>query len=221
MKFQDFENIIDNKFMGNIIITYSHNNEITIDVNKNIFLDFCKLLINNNKLKLTTLVDVSCVDYLDYGNNYWATIDSSNMGFSRGHKSNLSYFLYMKKRFSISYHLLSCIFNFRVRLRVFLDLNNISIPSVVDLWPTADWHEREIYDFFGIIFTNHPNLVRILTDYNFEGHPLRKDFPLTGEYEIRYDENENKIIREISSIKRVINTPKIIRKDFRYRSKIK
>ena len=91
------------------------------------------------------------------------------------------------------------------------------VPSVVDLWSTANWHEREIYDLFGVIFLGHPNLIRILTDYGFEGHPLRKDFPLTGKYEIRYDENKQKIIREASLIKRVINTPKIIRKDFRYK----
>ena len=91
------------------------------------------------------------------------------------------------------------------------------VPSVASLWSTANWHEREVYDLFGVIFEGHPNLIRILTDYGFEGHPLRKDFPLTGEYEIRYDENKEKIVREASLIKRVINTPKVVRKDFRYK----
>ncbi len=217
MNFKDVENVISNKFAKNIVIMRSYSNEITIDVNKDILLDFCKFLRDDDNLKLSALVDLSGVDYLDYGNSYWETNTSSSTGFCRGHKSDLNYFLYMKKRFSISYHLLSYIFNFRVRIRVFIDLDDMSVPSTVGLWPTANWHEREAYDFYGIIFIDHPNLMRILTDYGFEGHPLRKDFPLTGEYEIRYDENKGKIIREASSIKRVVNTPKIIRKDFRYK----
>ena len=217
MNVKDIKNLIIDKFNNNIVIIRSHTNEITINVDKKNFLDFCEFLKNNNSLKLNALVDISGIDYLDYGKTYWETNKSSNTGFSRGQKSDLSYFLYMKKRFAVSYHLLSYEFNFRIRLRVFMNLNDMSIPSVVSLWPTANWHEREIYDLFGIIFINHPNLIRILTDYGFEGHPLRKDFPLTGEYEIRYDENEGKIIREASFIKRIINTPKIIRKDFRYK----
>ena len=214
---KNIKNIIGNKFAGNIEIFTSNTNEITIDINKNVLFDFCKFLRDEENLKLTGLMDVSGVDYLDYGKSYWETIDSTKEGFSRGHKIDLTYYLYMKNRFCVSYHLLSYVFNFRLRLRVFADLNDMRVPSVVEIWPTANWHEREVYDFFGIIFTDHPNLIRILTDYGFEGHPLRKDFPLTGDYEIRYDENKQKIIREASSIKRVINTPKIIRKDFRYK----
>jgi len=216
VKLEDIKNIIGTKFSGNIKI-FSRNDEINIDVNKNILSEFCIFLRDNSSLKLKALIDVSGVDYLDYGKSYWNTINSTQDGFSRGHKSDLNYSLYMKKRFCVSYHLLSYIFNFRIRLRVFVDLNDMSVPSVVDIWPTANWHEREVYDLFGVVFSGHPNLIRILTDYGFEGHPLRKDFPVTGEYEIRYDENKEKIIREASSIRRIINTPKIIRKDFRYR----
>ncbi len=216
MKLDEIKNIIGDNFSDKIKI-FLDVNEINIDVEKSIFYDFCKFLKNNSNLKLNCLADVSGVDYLDYGKSYWETVDSTNKGFSRAHKSDLLYFLYMKNRFCVSYHLLSYQFNFRVRLRVFLDLSDMGVASVVSLWPTANWHEREVYDFFGVIFIGHPNLIRILTDYGFEGHPLRKDFPLTGEYEIRYDENKEKIVREASQIKRVINTPKIIRKDFRYR----
>ena len=216
MKLEEIQSIIGSKFAGNIN-AFSRFGEITIDVNRDVLIDFCKFLKDDVNLELKSLVDVSGVDYLDYGKSYWETIDSTKEGFSRGHKSDLSYSLYMKKRFCVSYHLLSFTLNFRVRLRVFVDLNDMSVPSVVALWPTANWHEREIYDLFGVVFLDHPNLIRILTDYGFEGHPLRKDFPLTGEYEIRYDENKEKIIREASSIKRVLNTPKIVRRDFRYR----
>lgn len=217
MKLENVKSIIGNRFSGNIVISGSNSGEITIDVDKSVLLEFCNFLKDHDSLKLSALVDVSGVDYLDYGKSYWETLDSTSGGFSRGHKSDLNYSLYMKKRFCISYHLLSYIVNFRIRLRVFVDLQDMFVPSVVGIWSTADWHEREAYDFFGVIFVGHPNLIRILTDYGFEGHPLRKDFPLTGEYEIRYDENREKIIREASSIKRIINTPKIIRKDFRYK----
>lgn len=216
MKLEEIQSIIGSKFAGNINI-FSRFGEISIDVKKDILIEFCKFLRDDSCLELKALIDISGVDYLDYGKSYWETIDSTKEGFSRGHKSDLEYSLYMEKRFCVSYHLLSYKHNFRLRLRVFVNLNDMSIPSVVGLWSTADWHEREVYDFFGVIFIGHPNLIRILTDYGFEGHPLRKDFPLTGEYEIRYDENREKIIREASSIKRVINTPKVIRRDFRYR----
>ena len=212
------KNLIPATFIKYISIKKTVADEITIDVEKNIFLDFCEYIKQNDNLKLDGLVDISGVDYLDYGKSYWETIDATMSGFSRGHKSEINYSLYMKKRFCVSYHLLSYSNNFRIRLRVFTDLKDMCVPSVVSLWSTANWHEREVYDFFGVIFLGHPNLIRILTDYGFEGHPLRKDFPLTGKYEIRYDENKEKIIREASSIKRIINTPKIIRQDFRYKN---
>ena len=215
MKLEEIKSIVYSKFSDNVVISESNVNEITIDVAKSVLVSLCNFLKDDSNLKMGGLMDISGVDYLDYGKSYWKTSNSTSEGFCRGHESNLRYVLDMKKRFCISYHLLSYIFNFRVRLRVFVDLSDMSIPSVVDIWSTADWHEREAYDFFGVIFTGHPNLLRILTDYGFEGHPLRKDFPLTGEYEVRYDENKEKIIREASFIKRVINTPKVIRRDIR------
>jgi len=217
VKLDNIKSFIDSNFKNFAILKLSNNGEINIDVDKSMFFQFCKGIKEDNNLLLSGLVDISGVDYLDYGKNYWETIDSTFTGFSRAHKTDLNYSLYMKNRFCVSYHLLSYVYNFRVRLRVFVCLNDMVIPSVVSLWSTANWHEREVYDFFGVIFEGHPNLIRILTDYGFEGHPLRKDFPLTGEYEIRYDENKEKIVREASSIKRVINTPKIVRKDFRYK----
>lgn len=217
MNFENIKDIISRSFSDKVIIFLTKVNEITIDVDKNVLIELCNFLKKSDDLKLDALVDISGVDYLDYGKSYWETLESTSSGFCRGHKSDLNYFLYMKKRFCVSYHLLSYVFNFRIRLRVFVDLHDMFISSVVGIWSTANWHEREVYDFFGVIFVGHPNLIRILTDYGFEGHPLRKDFPLTGEYEIRYDENREKIVREASSIKRIINTPKIVRKDFRYK----
>lgn len=217
MKVDDIKSFIDDNFPKFADIELSNTGEINVNIDKIILFDFCKKLRDDNRFLFKMLVDVSGVDYLDYGKNYWETTESTFSGFSRAHKTDLNYFLYMKNRFCVSYHLLSCFYNFRIRLRVFVSLNDMVVPSVVSLWSTANWHEREVYDLFGVVFDGHPNLIKILTDYGFEGHPLRKDFPLTGEYEIRYDEHKEKIVRESSSIKRMINTPKIIRKDFRYK----
>ncbi len=219
MNFDKLKDIINNEFQNNININLSDVNEINIIVEKEILFNLCVFLKNNKFLKFLFLSDISGVDYLDYGKSYWETIDSTSKGFSRGHKTDINYSLYMKKRFCVSYHLLSHFLNLRIRLKVFVDLKNMCVPSVVEIWNTANWHEREVYDLFGVVFLGHPNLIRILTDYGFEGHPLRKDFPLTGKYEIRYDETKQKIIREASLIKRLINTPKIVRKDFRYKKR--
>lgn len=217
MIIDDIKDFVSKDFKNHVSFKVLSNGEINLDINKSVFYDFCKILSNDNRFLFNFLSDVSGVDYLDYGKNYWETTNSTFNGFSRAHKTDLNHSLYMKDRFCVSYHLLSYFYNFRIRLRVFVCLNDMIIPSVSSIWATADWHEREVYDFFGVIFDGHPNLIRILTDYGFEGHPLRKDFPLTGEYEIRYDENKEKIVREASSIKRFINTPKVIRKDFRYK----
>lgn len=217
MNLNNIKGLINDDFYNLAILKVSDCGEINIEVDKTILFDLCKRLKEDNNFLFDGLTDISGVDYLDYGKNYWETTDSTFSGFSRAHKTDLNYSLYMKKRFCVSYHLISYTYNIRIRLKAFVCLNDMVLPSVVDLWSTANWHEREVYDFFGVIFDGHPNLIRILTDYCFEGHPLRKDFPLTGEYEIRYDENKEKIVREFSSIKRIINTPKIVRKDFRYR----
>ncbi len=98
-------------------------------------------------------------------------------------------------RFEVVYHILSLIFNLRLRLKVATDGSGM-VPSVCEVFPCADWYEREVWDMFGVPFANHPDLRRILTDYGFEGHPLRKDFPLTGHVEVRYDEERKKVVYE-------------------------
>jgi len=100
-----------------------------------------------------------------------------------------------KKRFDIVYHLLSPTQNQRIRVKVATDAQT-PIPSVVEIFPGADWFEREAYDMYGILFTSHPDLRRLLTDYGFEGHPLRKDFPLTGFTEVRYDDEQKRVVYE-------------------------
>jgi NADH-quinone oxidoreductase subunit C len=100
-----------------------------------------------------------------------------------------------EKRFDVIYHFLSPTLNTRIRLRVHAD-ETTQVPSIIDVFPGADWFEREAYDLYGVIFTGHPDMRRLLTDYGFEGHPLRKDFPLTGFVEVRYDDQEKRVLYE-------------------------
>ncbi len=122
----------------------------------------------------------------------------------------------MPARFAVVYHLLSLTLNQRIRLRVFVDEESLRIPSVFDIWPAANWFEREAFDLFGIIFEGHPDLRRILTDYGFIGHPFRKDFPLIGNVEVRYDATLKRVVYEPVSIVPRILEPKVIRRDNRY-----
>lgn len=117
-------------------------------------------------------------------------------------------------RFAVVYHLLSLVHNVRLRVRVFAEDDNFPVlPSVVDIWNTANWFEREAFDLFGIIFEGHPDLRRILTDYGFVGHPFRKDFPLSGHVEMRYDAAQQRVIYQPVTIEPREITPRIIREE--------
>jgi NADH-quinone oxidoreductase subunit C len=121
-----------------------------------------------------------------------------------------------KSRFAVIYHLLSLPLNHRVRLRCYTDEKFLHVPSLFSVWPAANWFEREAFDLFGIIFEGHPDLRRILTDYGFIGHPFRKDFPLSGNVEVRYDATLKQVVYEPVSIEPRILEPKVIRRDNRY-----
>lgn len=165
------------------------------------------------------LIDLCAVDYLYYGEYDWETESATESGFSRGVEFREARAYVMDKpRFAVVYHLLSTQLNHRVRVKVFLEEQNLIIPSVHDLWKGANWFEREAYDLFGILFENHPDLRRILTDYGFIGHPFRKDFPLSGQVEMRYDAQLQKVIYEPVDIEPRILVPKVIRNDNRYLS---
>ena len=116
-----------------------------------------------------------------------------------------------KDRFCVCYHLLSLKYNRRIRIKVYLNEEPQILPSITNIWSSADWYERETFDLFGILFENHPDLRRILTDYGFIGHPFRKDFPLIGNTQIRYDPNLKKIIQEPVDIEPRVLVPKVIR----------
>ena len=165
------------------------------------------------------LLDICGVDYLDYGLSHWRTESTTATGFSRAvdvSEDAERVYTWDKPRFGVVYHLLSLSHNCRARLKVFLPEADLQLPSVIDIWPAANWYEREAYDLFGIVFNGHPDLRRLLTDYGFKGHPFRKDFPLVGEVELRYDAKQARCVYEPVSIQPRVVVPKVIRNDNRY-----
>ena len=168
-------------------------------------------------LGFNQLIDVCAVDYLHYGQYDWDTDAATSEGFSRAvEKGESQQGQWEKPRFAVVYHLLSTTNNQRIRVKLFIDEANLAVPSVHDIWKSALWFEREAYDLFGVLFTDHPDLRRILTDYGFIGHPFRKDFPVSGHVEMRYDAKSGKVIYEPVSIEPRVTVPKVIRDDSRY-----
>lgn len=164
------------------------------------------------------LIDVCGIDYLDFGKANWETMKAPNTGFNRGvfdfaEEDSVDDNLDMPRRFAAVYHLLSLEHNVRLRVKVFAKNTQMPvIDSVIPVWNVANWFEREAFDLYGILFKGHPDLRRILTDYGFIGHPLRKDFPLTGHVEMRYDNEKGRVVYEPVSIENRVNVPRVIRK---------
>lgn len=158
------------------------------------------------------LLDLCVVDYLTYGEDEWDT-EASVKGFgrARGIEKQSSW---KGSRFVVVCHLLS--FSSGERLRIKVPVDDECMPSLSGIWPSALWYEREAYDLFGVVFEAHPDLSRLLTDYGFEGHPFRKDFPLIGKVELRYDGESESCVYQPVSIEHRIGVPKVIRKDNRY-----
>ncbi|NDB85064.1 MAG: NADH-quinone oxidoreductase subunit C, partial [Alphaproteobacteria bacterium] len=179
--------------------------------------DLLSMLKTNNKFSFDTLIDICVVDYLHYGIDDWKTDSATQTGFSRSVASEKHVHPEQDYRFAVVYHLLSVKNNYRLRVKVYLGEHNLVIPSVVSLWKSANWFEREAYDLFGVLFDGHPDLRRILTDYGFVGHPFRKDFPVSGHVEMRYDAAQQRVIYETVDIEPRVSVPKVIRHDNRYK----
>ncbi len=174
-------------------------------------------LRDNKPFCFDQLIDLCGVDYLHYGEYDWKTDSATENGFSRGVESQESKACnFEKPRFAVVYHLLSTTKNQRLRVKVFTDAAHLIIPSIHTIWKGANWFEREAYDMYGILFEGHPDLRRILTDYGFIGHPFRKDFPLSGQVEMRYDAKLEKVIYTPVDITPRVLVPKVIRNDNRY-----
>lgn len=201
--------------------------ELNIIVHPDELLNVLAKLIRLPELKFDQLIDLAGVDYLEFGTDEWNTDSVTSSGFSRGvEKTSFGRFTFddakqnsemESPRYAVVYHLLSVANNARVRVKVLCEDNDLPIlPSVTGLWSSANWYEREAFDLYGIVFENHPDLRRILTDYGFTGHPFRKDFPLVGHVEVRYDPDQKRVIYQPVSIEPRINVPKVIRDDHRF-----
>jgi NADH-quinone oxidoreductase subunit C len=191
--------------------------EVTVVCSLNSAIPFLQELRNNSDFCFDQLIDLCVVDYLKYGESDWETETATELGFSRAcelRKSENS--SENTNRFAVVYHLLSTKKNHRLRVKVFLSEENSILPSVHEIWKGANWFEREAYDLYGVLFEGHPDLRRILTDYGFIGHPFRKDFPLSGHVEMRYDAKLQRVIYEPVDIEPRILEPKVIRSDNRY-----
>ena len=163
---KDIEKLVNSELATKIQNSFIKNSELTIEINENDLIEVIQFLKSNEKCKFRQLIDIAGVDYPD-----------------------------SEKRFQLVYLLLSHENNIRIKVSTQFQLNQI-INSITKIFPSANWMEREVFDMYGIKFKNHPDLRRILTDYGFKGHPLRKDFPLTGFNEVRYSEKEKKVIYE-------------------------
>lgn len=200
--------------------------ELTYEVDKADLIEVATALRNEGDFGFEMLMDVCGVDYLSYGSDEWNTQDASGTGFSRGVERKPVILdesdEFEARRFAVVYHLLSLHHNHRLRLRVFAGTDNPPIiRSVVDIWNSANWFEREAFDLYGILFEGHPDLRRILTDYGFIGHPFRKDFPLIGNVEVRYDADKGRVAYQPVSIESRTLVPRVIRDDNRYSADLK
>ena len=190
-------------------------NELTVVVRAAEILSVAAKLFEDERLSFKLLVDISGVDYLSYGKADWVTNAATDSGFSRGVQSATVESM-DSERFAVVYHLLSVQHNHRIRVKTYPLGEPPCIDSVVSVWAAADWYEREVFDLFGILFSGHPDLRRILTDYGFIGHPFRKDFPLEGHVEVRYDEEQKRVVYQPVTIENRVLVPRVIRDDNRF-----
>lgn len=170
--------------------------QLTVVVKKNSMIEVLTALRDEAEFACEELIDLCGVDYSDYRKGQW-----------------------QGQRYAVAYQLLSIKNNHRIRVRVMTDGEPPRVDSVINVWSSANWFEREAFDLFGIVFDGHPDLRRILTDYGFIGHPFRKDFPLIGNVEMRYDPDRKRVIYQPVTIEARINQPRVIRDDHRYASR--
>jgi NADH-quinone oxidoreductase subunit C len=176
-------------FGDRLVAMNTHVGEVTVEVAQSDLIAVCTQLRDHADLKFEQLIDLCGVDYSAYGEGAWSG-----------------------KRYAVVYHLLSVSLNHRLRLKVFTEDDEFPVlATVTGIWPVANWYEREAFDLFGLMFEGHPDLRRILTDYGFVGHPFRKDFPMIGNVEMRYDPEQRRVVYQPVSIEARNNVPRIIR----------
>jgi NADH-quinone oxidoreductase subunit C len=201
---------------------------VTIEVPVDEWLEVAQTLRDDPRFGFAQLTDLCGVDYLGFGQVEWETTEATNEGFSRGVEGmgpgrfdwkNRPESNDIEQRFGVVVHLLSTSNNLRLRMKTFAaDEGFPVVPSLIEIWSSVNWYERETFDMFGIIFEGHPDLRRILTDYGFTGHPFRKDFPLIGNVTVRYDEEKGRVVYEPVEIEPRVLVPRVIRDDSRYKA---
>ncbi len=223
----NFPDRLRSRFADAVVIVSEPRGEVTLEVPATSWHDTCRTL--RDEFGFEQAVDVCGVDYLGYGSAEWDTSDVSSEGFSRGVEGfGPGRFNWEQRprgagperRFAVVLHLLSYQHNQRLRVRCFAPNDDLPVvASVTDLWAGTNWFEREAFDLYGIVFQGHPDLRRILTDYGFVGHPFRKDFPLIGNVEVRYDEEKKRVVYEpVTSVEPRVGVPRVIRDDARYQT---
>jgi len=223
--------VVEEKLAGRVERLQTSTGELGYQVAPANLLGVCEALRDTPELKFEILIDVCGVDYQTYGLDEWQTSSASGTGFSRGTlrggvaapAEDVDEITYEPSgRFAVVYHLLSITHNARLRLKTFCEDDAVpAVDSVHGVWNSADWFEREALDLYGILFRGHPDLRRLLTDYGFIGHPFRKDFPLVGNVEMRYDPEKGRVVYEPVSIEPRTLVPKVIRDDNRYEPDLK
>jgi NADH-quinone oxidoreductase subunit C len=191
MRIDDLQRALEQHFDGRTTGLGRALGELTMVIEPADLLSIGQTLRDAPELGFEQLIDLSGLDYLTYKDGAWSG-----------------------RRFAVVYHLLSITQNWRLRLRVFAEDDDLPVvDTVTGLWPSANWYEREAFDLFGIVFTDHPDLRRILTDYGFVGHPFRKDFPLSGNVEMRYDPDQQRVIYQPVTIEPREIVPRVVREE--------
>jgi len=227
---QQLTDSVRSAFADKLVSVSENVGELTVELSPENLIEVATELRDNEIFAFQQLIDLCGVDYSQFGQVEWQTNDASHAGFSRGVDSGMTMGRLQfgdklesvageGRRFAAVYHLISYRHNRRLRLKVYAaDDAFPMIPTVTDVWRVADWYEREAFDLFGILFSGHPDLRRILTDYGFVGHPFRKDFPLIGHVEMRYDPEKERVVYEPVSIEPRVLVPRVKREDHRYLS---
>ena len=209
---------VDAQLKGSVRRLPSRAAELAYEVEAATLLSVCRTVRDAEDLKFEMLMDLAGVDYLHHGRDDWQTESATRSGFSRARQAQSAAAPdpAAPGRFAVIYNLLSISHNQRLRLKAICpDTAEPVLDSVVDIWASANWFEREAFDLFGILFRGHPDLRRILTDYGFIGHPFRKDFPLIGNVEVQYDPERQRVVYQPVSITPRVLVPKVIRHDHR------
>ena len=219
---------LSSRFTERVSISPPRHGIPTLDIEVGAWLEVCRALRDEEAFAFGQLTDLCGVDYLGHGQSEWETSDATFEGFGRGVEAlgpgrfdwaSRPEAGVIAQRFAVVAHPLSFTHNRRLRIRCFAPDEDMPIvPSLVEIWNSANWYERETFDLFGIVFEGHPDLRRIMTDYGFTGHPFRKDFPLIGNVAVRYDSRKQRVIYEPVEIEPRVGVPRVIRKDSRYKA---